>query len=184
MVPLSRPLPSPLMSTGVRFPAKSSRKDCAARVARNGGSPLNRRQHVRLTFERNRVHHVPERVIQAMHRCVRFSSRSCRSTQTGGVVYCKARSSRRRKRTQTALTRCTYSDEPAIRENSRRQADRLAESASERARDRRLIGALLTTEQYARIKELERADMRARMARRRGSLAYGLIQLTARGTVP
>ncbi len=63
MVPLSRPLPSPLMSTGVWFPVKSSRKDCAARVARNGGSPLNRRQHVRLTFERNRVHHVPERVI-------------------------------------------------------------------------------------------------------------------------
>jgi Spy/CpxP family protein refolding chaperone len=61
-------------------------------------------------------------------------------------------------------------DEAAIRENSRRQADRLAESAIERARDRRLIGALLTSEQHAQLKELERADMLARMARRRGSL--------------
>lgn len=59
-------------------------------------------------------------------------------------------------------------DEAAIRENSRRQADRLAESAIERARDRRLIGALLTTQQHVRLKELERDDMMARMARRRG----------------
>lgn len=59
-------------------------------------------------------------------------------------------------------------DEAAFREFARWDALQMAESAINSARDRRAVGAVLTSEQREQLPALERAEMTARAARLRG----------------